>query len=405
MPLFSPDFVSIDGYPTIEPSLRLDFANARALDPRITFTRASTATYVGANGLIKTAGEDEARFDHDPATGESLGLLIEESRTNLITQSGDISQFSQATPNNQTLTANAAVAPDGTTTATRYTTNTSTGNNLQWIYKQFSGSYSNVTVTGSFWARGDATKTLTAHITDGIAGTSYNYTVTTEWQRFTFTKTQNTGAAVAGLYPVFISNEPAGLNIYLWGAQLEVGSFPTSYIPTSGSTATRSPDIASITGESFSSWYNETEGSLVFHGSNQADASIFGNLNGFVCINDGTSNTRIDFRQRIINSILSSNGTNVNWNAISTPPNITDITDSSFQKSGMAYSSNNHAQAQNGYLTRTSTTLLTPLNATRLVLFMRDSQTFPANGVGGHIKQLSYYPKRLTNAQLQTLTQ
>ena len=65
MPLFTSEYVFSDDYPTIEPSLKLDFANARALDPRITFTRASTATYVGANGLIKTAGVDEARFDHD----------------------------------------------------------------------------------------------------------------------------------------------------------------------------------------------------------------------------------------------------------------------------------------------------------------------------------------------------
>ena len=82
MPLFTPELEFTDDYPTIEPSLRLDFANARALDPRITFTRASVGTYVGRDGLIKTAGNDEARFDHDPETLESLGLLIEESSTN-----------------------------------------------------------------------------------------------------------------------------------------------------------------------------------------------------------------------------------------------------------------------------------------------------------------------------------
>ena len=91
MPIITPEYNLYNwsdlNFPTIEPSLRLDFANARALDPRITFTRASVATYVGKDGLIKTAGEDEARFDHDPTTGESLGLLIEESRTNLLPQS------------------------------------------------------------------------------------------------------------------------------------------------------------------------------------------------------------------------------------------------------------------------------------------------------------------------------
>ena len=256
MPVYTSSIEVTADYPTIKPSLNLNFARSRALDPRITFTRTSTATYIGRDGLVKYAGEDEARFDHDPDTLESLGLLLEESRTNLIADSGDISQFSQVIPANQTLTANAAVAPDGTTTATRYTTNTPTGSGLQWISRGDSGSYSNVTVTGSFWARADATRTLQAHISDSIAGTTYSYTVTTEWQRFTFTKTQNTGATVAVLYPVFISNEPAGLNVYLWGAQLEVGSFATSYIPTpAGAVATREADNAHIL---YDGWYDNS---------------------------------------------------------------------------------------------------------------------------------------------------
>ena len=120
MPLFSPDFVSIDGYPEIEPSLKLDFANARALDPRVTFARASTATYVDSNGLVKIAGEDEARFDHDPTTGESLGLLIEEQRTNLIARSYGIGS---GWGNNGTSTSTdfTAYSPYGVAVSTKIT--------------------------------------------------------------------------------------------------------------------------------------------------------------------------------------------------------------------------------------------------------------------------------------------
>ena len=71
-------------YPTVLPTLDLDFANTKTLDPRITFTRASSGSYFGADGILKYAGVNEARFDHDPVTGESLGLLIEEQRTNSI---------------------------------------------------------------------------------------------------------------------------------------------------------------------------------------------------------------------------------------------------------------------------------------------------------------------------------
>ena len=103
-------------------SLDLNFSQYKALTDSvsgtnlITFSRASTGTYVDSDGLIKTAVADAPRFDHDPVTGESLGLLIEEERTNLFTYS---EEFDDATwlKSNATVTANDAVAPDGTSTA------------------------------------------------------------------------------------------------------------------------------------------------------------------------------------------------------------------------------------------------------------------------------------------------
>ena len=87
MPVFTSSIEVTADYPTIKPSLNLNFARSRALDPRITFTRSTIATYVGRDGLIKYAGVNEPRFDHDPDTLESLGLLIEESRTNIFRNS------------------------------------------------------------------------------------------------------------------------------------------------------------------------------------------------------------------------------------------------------------------------------------------------------------------------------
>jgi hypothetical protein len=110
-------------FPTIDPTLRINFQGARRLDSRITFTRSSTATYVGKDGLVKTAIADEARFEHDPTTGESLGLLIEESRSNLYTQSSDMNN-SYWGPQNLIITPNATIGPDGTNTATLLVANT-----------------------------------------------------------------------------------------------------------------------------------------------------------------------------------------------------------------------------------------------------------------------------------------
>ena len=103
-------------YPTVLPSLNLDFANSKKLDPRVTFTRASVGTFVNENGLVATAASGAARFDHDTVTGKCLGLLVEEARTNLIKSSNNFIfndwHFTQCQ-----MTPNAMAAPDGTQTA------------------------------------------------------------------------------------------------------------------------------------------------------------------------------------------------------------------------------------------------------------------------------------------------
>ena len=116
---------SINNFPNVRPSLDLDFANTKTLDPRITFTRSSGGSYVGADGLIKYAGVNEARFDHNPVTGESLGLLVEESRTNDLLYSED---FSNAywTKINVSIISNAATAPNGSSNASKLVESEST---------------------------------------------------------------------------------------------------------------------------------------------------------------------------------------------------------------------------------------------------------------------------------------
>jgi hypothetical protein len=178
--------------------LDLRFALQKTLDPRVTFTRASTGTYVGSDGLIKTATTDEARFDHNPTTGESLGLLVEEARTNLLLNS--------ATLSTQSVTVAAAAN------------------------------------TLSFYGTG--TVTLTGVSTAGpLVGTGANNRVS-----LTFTPT-------AGVLVLTVSGS-------VTNAQLEAGAFATSYIPTTTATVTRAADVASITGSAFSSWYRQDEGTV-----------------------------------------------------------------------------------------------------------------------------------------------
>jgi hypothetical protein len=109
-------------FPNTRPSLNLNFARSKTLDPRITFIRSqvgSEASYVDESGIIRYASADEPRFDHDPETGRCLGLMIEEQQTNLCFYGTTIQNFAYRGSGSVTKTANAATAPDGTTTATR----------------------------------------------------------------------------------------------------------------------------------------------------------------------------------------------------------------------------------------------------------------------------------------------
>jgi hypothetical protein len=89
------------------PSLDLNFAVTKNVGPLVSFTRASSATYI----------------DHDPTTGESLGLLVEEQRTNLVVRSEEFDNagWGRSGATLPTVTANTSVAPDGTTTADLWT--------------------------------------------------------------------------------------------------------------------------------------------------------------------------------------------------------------------------------------------------------------------------------------------
>lgn len=163
------------------PYTEIDFTRM-VFDSRVVFTRASTGTYFDAAGVMQTAAVDEPRIDHDPFTGEVLGLLVEDARTNLLLNSAALST--------QAVTVAATAY-----TLSFYGTGTIT----------LSGSYSaTVNGVGSFPSRTTLTFTPTAG--------SLNLTV-------------------------------SGTVQY---AQLEAFSFASSYIPTTTSAATRSADIARI---------------------------------------------------------------------------------------------------------------------------------------------------------------
>ena len=273
-------------------ALDLNFSTTKSLVDSVsgnnlaTFTRASSGTFVGSDGLIQTAATDVPRFDHNPTTGESLGLLVEEARTNLWLQS----QFASSwTPTRATLQVNDIVAPDATMTGAKLIEDTTA--TLTHLITQSISVTSGTPYTVSVFVKATASPRFLQFIFpsssftntrrpvfDLVNGTALAATDTTAsiqnfgngWYRCIASMSATvTGSAalqlqLAETYTNAVSNYTGNgvSGVYIWGAQVEAAAFPTSYIPTTTATVTRAADVASITGAAFSSFYNQTEGTV-----------------------------------------------------------------------------------------------------------------------------------------------
>ena len=374
--------------------LDLNFAGNKSLidavsgNNLITFSRASTATYVGTDGLIKTAAVDEARFDHDFTTGESLGLLIEESRTNLLLKSEKLNEW--IIGGGSSVTANQAVAPDGTTTADRVQHGSVGSSYLQ----QQNITTPGVTYTISVYAKA-VTPGTNDQFTFQLGLTSNVFTATGEWQRFTFTDT-------AFGTSIYLNNggDSFATDVYFWGAQVEEGDFATSYIPTVNSSATRDIDYAQITGTNFSSFFNP-DASTVFVEGNITAGSL--GQYALFAIKKSNSNGAFNISRR------SASGSRFNRFDPSGSQDI-DIngptwTDNSFRKLACAMGQTSAGFADSGSLIGTTTTYVKPAASdglTKLVLGSADRGGFSPYNV--HIKRLAYFNTRLSDTILQTIT-
>ena len=183
----------------------------------------------------------------------------------------------------------------------------------------------------------------------------------------------------------------AGDFAYLYGAQLEAATFATSYIPTVASTVTRAADDATMTGTNFSSWYNQSEGTIVVSGDSFRGTA--GSARNFQ-IDDGTSANNI--RAAGASALQVVDATVVQASLGPTPLIPFDGTAYKFAS---AYKLNDFASVTTGAVaTDTSGTVPTAINQLTL------GSGSGTNYLNGHIRTLTYYPQRLANAQLQALS-
>ena len=384
----------------------------------ITFTRSTTGTYLGSDGLLKSSAIDEARIEYD-ASGNCLGLLVEEARTNLLQYSEDFANF-YWNKNTITVSANNAIAPDGSASADKIVPNASNDRN-HVIYKDVTNSpldaFSLFVKPAGFnyvslilqTSAGASSMGVQFNLLTGTVVTSQNANgiiqdVGNGWYRVTVTPTTSTTFYYAVIQPndgsapdtsdffrsTFAGNGSDG--VYLWGAQFERGAFPTSYIPTSGSAVARSSDVASLAVSEFG--YNQDQGSVVVEASvntlaqtNHNDLSLYGN-----------GNTRIDSGYRVGGS---SSGVYTLWvrnnNVDSALLLLSGITANTPYKTAYSLSNNDFALSLNGGSVAADTSGPVPtINQVKI--------GFGYDYLNGHIKSVQYYPLRLSNAQLQALT-
>jgi hypothetical protein len=359
-----------------------------------------------------------ARFDYDPVTLAPRGILIEEQRSNLVTYS---EQFDNAawTKGNVTVTANATVSPDGTTNADKLIedTATSTHSTISPTIALTTGTAYTTTVyvkaaerswialqydSGAF----GTAPTAYFNIGAGTVGSAFNGATHSirnagnGWYRCSITATTTSSAnSNARIYLATGDNAASytgvvGNGAFVWGAQLEAGAFATSYIPTVASTVTRTADIANVTAANFSSWYNQPSGTIVTEFSSFAtnNARIAAEISDVTSANRYTQVHTLGFSDRFL--------TFINGSAVVTTLDYPAVGLNTVGKWASAYAAGNYGASLNGAAALSATYGSLPPNISRLTI----GNTAGGSFLCGHFRSIRYYPARLSNAQLQTLT-
>lgn len=306
-------------------ALSLDLTASETLDSKITFTRASSALRTNVSGVLESVAINVPRINYDPVTHVCKGLLIEEARTNLVKNSSAFENSTWA-KTRSSVAADATTSPEGLTNADKLVEDTSnnthsvslaSGERVAFtaagVYT-FSAyakagerrgirlAFSSLAFPSNIYAQFNLVNgSVVIKSAEITAGSEY---VGAGWWRLYITAT-STITASAPVSLLIVSDDGATLSyqgdgvsgLYVYGAQLEVGSFPSSYIPTTSAAVTRSADLASITGTDFSSWYNQSEGTFVITGDCFAKTD---EDNAYITVGDGTSSN--------FQSVIGNNG-------------------------------------------------------------------------------------------------
>jgi len=394
----------------------LNDSNGKTLS--LTFTRATSAYRSNSIGLLESVSSGILRHDYDSVTGEYKGWIAEESRTNELLYSESANNAS--TIGNITISSNSTKSPGGTNTADTMTDSIDASPSYHYISHGYSQSGGTTTRCFSSFVKAGPHDKIRLTVGGNSSG---QYHLDVNLTSATVAATSSGGGAVvaSGIYPVgdgwyrawiagtltagdtaaearvVITNtagnttyQGAGaLSVYIWGRVYETGTFPTSYIQTTTSSVTRNTDVLSISTSSFG--FNPLEGTLLFIGD-IPDAS------NRTILALGTTATTETIEMNIGGGIIqmSVKVSNVSQASISSGSSPSINTKFS---AAIAYKVNDFAICVNGGSVSIDSSGNVPIVDT---LYIGANYIYQPNV--GHIRHIAYFPRRLSNSDLQSIT-
>jgi hypothetical protein len=376
-------------------SLDLNFMSAGALDPRITFTRASTATYTDSTGTIQTAATNAPRWDYDPVTHALRGLLIEEARTNLLLWSQDVSQVVWQ-KQGAVVVSNTVAAPNGTNTAQTISV---APNGAGPAFYQIVPGTTATRYEPSFWINPIST-TGTLKVGNAVNGANGDWSVnmallSVGWQRITRNHPAVTIAieftGVSNQIGMFIYTTGATINASWWGWQMEAGTFPTSYIGTTTVAVARAQDNCGIAPAN-TGWFVSPLGSWF------AEAVLFGNASN----NNGRIVAVIPGNSAPLYALPAL--TLGEFDGVGAINTVNVMTANAITKAASSWVVGRSTLCLNAGAIVSSAALTQGYAAvtTSGVSFM--GSTTSAEVLSGYLRRVSYWPRALTDAEMQQVT-
>ena len=417
------DIPSLFMIPSAVSSGKVHSVFPNSTDADFDFARSSTATRVNSNGLIESVASGQARLNYEiegALVNTKPSLLLEPQSTNLVTYSEDYTQSVWA-KENITVTSNAVISPDGTQNASILTDTSTNGQHRITTSTLFSADGNN-RVFSVFVKKGTSRYCAINHVagfTSSVNTVIFDFDTASYvatgrsdyidevftpkhygngWYKISFRSDLNTAAY--NRLSIGLSNGTSytdtnyagtGATVFVWGGQVEQQSYCTSYIPTNGSTQTRSGETCN--GAGTSSILPSEEGILYV----EAKALVDGLSAREISLSSGSSSNAIRLRYSSdvsrFQAFMRSGGGTIQALSRSAKPQ--DV----YRKIAIEYNSTEFAMWIDGTKEATVATTSTPIGLSELEFYLNSSFPFY-----GKIRDIRVYnTKEMTDSEVDIL--